>query len=89
MAKLWILTYNNKNDMCFLSDNNILQIKKKRRVVALLFLSQLNSLLIPSHSLSLFFGWIYPTDKCSHLPRLPFSLKGGDPAAPSDTATLL
>ena len=63
--------------------------QKKRRVVALLFLSQLNSIFAPSHSLSLFFGRVAPTDKCLHLPRLPFSLKGGDPAAPSDTATLL
>ena len=30
MAKLWILTCNNKNDMYFLSANNILQIKKEK-----------------------------------------------------------
>ena len=38
MAKLWILTYNNKNDMCFLSANNILQIKEREERMLFSFL---------------------------------------------------
>ena len=39
MAKLWILTYNNKNDICFLSANNILQTKKEKSGCSSLSLS--------------------------------------------------